>query len=293
MYQQLIPIIAPVLLCALLGFGWARSGLPFEREFLTRLIMNIGVPCLILNSIVNLETDSAQFFRMVSIGVVAHAICATCGAVILKIARLPLRSFLPPVVFGNAGNLGIPLCLFAFGAEGLGLAVAVYLVGSVSQFVIAPLFQGREPPWRTLLRTPTIYAALGGIALLSTDTKLPLALTNTLSLLGGIAIPLMLLALGNSLANFRVQRMGLAAGIAALRLGLGFVIGVSVAEWFELTGTMRGVMIIETAMPLAVFNFLMAARYDRHPEDVAGAILVSTVVSFLTMPALILFAMKA
>lgn len=292
MYQQLIPIIAPVLICALLGYGWARTGMPFEREFLTRLIMNIGVPCLILNSIVNLETDSAQFFRMVKIGVVAHVTCAICGTVILKIARQPLRSFLPPVVFGNAGNLGIPLCLFAFGPEGLGMAVAVYLVGSVAQFVIGPLFQGREPPWQTLIKTPTIYAAVGGIALLVTDATLPLAMINTLELLGGLAIPLMLLALGNSLANFRVQRIRLAAGIASLRLGLGFLIGVSVAEWFELSGVMRGVIIIETAMPLAVFNFLLAARYHRHPEDVAGAILVSTVASFLTMPALILFALN-
>jgi len=292
MYQQLIPIITPVLICALLGYGWARTGFPFEREFLTRLIMNIGVPCLILNSIVNLEANSDEFFRMVGIGLVAHACCAAVGAVVLTVARQPLRSFLPPVVFGNAGNLGIPLCLFAFGSEGLGLAVAFYLVGSVSQFVIGPLFQGREPPWSTLVKTPTIYAALGGIILLAMRAQLPLALTNTLQLLGGLAIPLMLLALGNSLANFRVERIGLAAGIAGLRLGLGFAIGVSVAAWFDLTGIMRGVVIIETAMPLAVFNFLLAARYDRHPEDVAGAILVSTLVSFLTMPALILFALS-
>ena len=44
-------------------------------------------------------------------------------------------------------------------------------------------------------------------------------------------------------------------------------------------------------MPTAVFNFLLAARYDRHPKDVAGAILVSTVLSFLTLPALLLFAL--
>lgn len=291
MYQQLIPIIAPVLFCALLGYGWARSGFPFEREFLTRLIMNIGVPCLILNSIVNLETDSAQFFRMVLIGIVAHISCAVIGAVILKIARQPLKSFLPPVVFGNAGNLGIPLCLFAFGAEGLGFAVAVYLVGSVSQFVIAPLFQGREPPWSTLIKTPVIYAGVGGVLLLAMDASLPLTLTNTLQLLGGLAIPLMLLALGNSLASFRVERLGLAAGLAALRLGLGFAVGVAVAAWFELSGVMRGVIIIEASMPAAVFNFLLAARYDRHPDDIAGIILLSTVASFITMPALILFAL--
>ena len=102
----------------------------------------------------------------------------------------------------------------------------------------------------------------------------------------------MLLALGHSLASFSVRRPGIAAGIAVFRLTLGFAAGVAVAELFGLTGAMRGVIIVESAMPVAVFNYLLAARYDRHPEDVAGAILVSTVIAFITMPALILFAIN-
>ncbi len=289
MYTQLIPIIVPVLICALLGYGWARSGLPFEREFLTRIIMNIGSPCLILNGIVNLEFAPSDFALMIGTAVTILASCSLIGAVVLKLAGQPLRSFLPPVIFGNTGNLGLPLCLFAFGEEGLGLAVAVYLVYSVSQFIFGPLVQGREPAWRTLATTPMIYTAVIGVVLLATDTAMPTALANTVGLLGGLAIPLMLLALGYSLANFRVTRPGKAVGLAVSRLLLGFSVGVLVTELFGLTGTMRGVVIIESSMPLAVFNFLLAARYDRHPEDIAGAILISTVLSFLTMPALLLF----
>jgi predicted permease len=273
----------------LLGYGWARSGLPFEREFLTRIIMNIGSPCLILNGIVNLEFAPSDFALMIGTAVTILASCSLIGAVVLKLAGQPLRSFLPPVIFGNTGNLGLPLCLFAFGDEGLGLAVAVYLVYSVSQFIFGPLVQGREPAWRTLATTPMIYTAVIGVVLLATDTAMPTALANTVGLLGGLAIPLMLLALGYSLANFRVTRPGKAVGLAVSRLLLGFSVGVLVTELFGLTGTMRGVVIIESSMPLAVFNFLLAARYDRHPEDIAGAILISTVLSFLTMPALLLF----
>jgi predicted permease len=289
LYQQLIPIIGPVLICALLGYGWARSGLPFEREFITRIIMNIGAPCLILNGISNLEAETTEFAKILLTSITILATTAVSGGLVLRILRQPLRSFLPPVIFGNTGNLGLPLCLFAFGTEGLGLAVAVYLVYSVSQFIFGPLFQGREPAWRTLHTTPMIYAAVIGVTLLATDTPLPKTLANTVQLLGGLAIPLMLLALGHSLANFRVTRPAKAIGLAAFRLVLGFSVGVGVAELFDLSGTMRGVVIIESAMPLAVFNFLLAARYDRHPDDIAGAILVSTILSFLTMPALILY----
>jgi predicted permease len=291
LYQQLIPIVAPVMICALLGYGWARSGLPFEREFLTRIIMNIGSPCLILNGITGLDVDPQAFGSMLLVSVTILVTCSLIGSVVLMIARKPLRSFLPPVVFGNTGNLGLPLCLFAFGSEGLGLAIAVYLVYSVTQFVFGPLVQGREPAWRTLVKTPMIYAALIGIILLITDTPLPKTLANTIELLGGLAIPLMLLALGYSLASFRVQRPGIALGLAVFRLALGFGVGLGVAELFNLTGAMRGVVIIESAMPLAVFNYLLAARYDRHPQDIAGAILISTLISFLTMPALVLFAL--
>jgi len=291
MYAQLIPIIAPVLVAALLGYGWARLRLPFEREFVARVIMNIGAPCLVLNGIANLELASADFARSLLAAVTMLVCCAAIGAVLLRIARQPLRSFLPPIVFGNTGNLGLPLCLFAFGPEGLGLAVAVYLVYAVTQFVFGPLFQGREPAWRTLLTTPMIYAGIIGVALLATDTQMPKTLANTVGLLGGCAIPLMLLALGHSLASFRVTRPGKAIGLALARLLLGFAVGLGVAELFGLTGTLRGVIIIEASMPAAVFNYLLAARYDRHPEDVAGAILASTVLSFLTLPLLLIFAM--
>jgi predicted permease len=289
MYAQLIPIIAPVLICALLGYGWARSGLPFEREFVTRIIMNIGSPCLILSGITSLEVETSQFATLLVTSVATLLVCSAIGVLVLRITRLPLRSFLPPVVFGNTGNLGLPLCLFAFGAEGLGLAVAVYLVYSVSQFIFGPLFQGREPAWRTLLTTPMIYAAIIGVTLLATETPLPRTLANTVELLGGLAIPLMLLALGYSLASFKITRPGYALGIAAFRLILGFTVGVGIAELFQLEGTMRGVVIIESAMPLAVFNYLLAARYNRHPDDIAGAIVLSTILSFLTLPALLLF----
>jgi predicted permease len=291
MHEQLIPIIAPVLLCVLLGYGWARSGVPFEREFLTRINMNIGAPCLILRGIVGLDAETPAFLMMLGFG----ALMLICGAIaasaVLGACRLSLRSFLPPVVFGNIGNLGLPLCLLAFGTEGLGLAVAIYLVGAVSHFILVPLVQGRQTAWTILVQTPIIYAAIVGIGLLATNATMPDWLANSVGLLAGLAIPLMLLALGHALGTIRIERVRLATGLAVLRLGIGFSVGVALVEAFELSGVARGVVLVESAMPVAVFNFLMAARYERHPEEVAGAIVISTLLSFLTMPALLLFAL--
>jgi predicted permease len=291
LFQQLVPIIAPVLICVLLGYTWSRSKQPFDRDFLTRIIMNIGSPCLILRGIAGLDAQTEAFVMMMVIGICLLCVCALVSAVVLRILGQPLRSFLPPVVFGNAGNLGLPLCFYAFGEEGLGLAIAIYLVGSVAQFVLGPLFQGRQPAWETLVKTPIIYAAVFGIGSLASGYSMPVWLENSIGLLAGLAIPLMLLALGHALGSFKIERAGVAVGIAVFRLTLGFAAGVVAVEVFQLTGVMRGVVIVESAMPVAVFNFLLAARYNRHPQDVAGAIVVSTLVSFLTLPALILFAL--
>jgi hypothetical protein len=281
-----------VVFCAALGYGWARLRVPLDREFLTRMIMNVGTPCLVLQGISGLPTGDKRFATMVGLAATVHACCALAGAIAFRLFRLPWRSYLPVVVFANSGNLGLPLCMFAFGKEGLGLAVGYYLVGSVSQFLFGPLVQGRETAWATLRRTPIIYAALAGLLMLVTGTKMPAWAANTVGLVAGMAIPLMLLALGHSLASFRIARVPIAATLALSRLGLGFSAGLALATLLGLSGPLRGVLIIESAMPVAVFSYLLAARYDRHPEDAAGAILISTLVSLLTLPALLLFALS-
>ncbi len=291
MYALLIPILAPVFIITLLGYSWARLAIPFQRDFVTGLVMNIGVPCLILNGIAHLEADASLFLSMMGYALLALISCAATGGALLRLLGQPLRSYLPPIGFGNAGNLGLPLCLFAFGQEGLGLAIGFYLVGAVSQFLVAPLFQGRQPAFRTLLTTPVNYAAVLGVGMLATDVTLPLWLGNTLELLAGLAIPLMLLALGQALGSFKVQRLPVAAAIAAGRLGLGLLVGFAITEVFGLTGTERGVVLVQSAMPVAVFNYLLAARYERHPEDVAGAIVISTLAAFAGLPVLLLFAL--
>lgn len=291
MYSHLIPIIAPVFIVVALGYGCARLKLAFPREFVTGLVMNVGVPCLILRGTAGLDAEPRVFVSVMGYALLALAICTLIGAAALRALGQPLRSYLPPIAFGNAGNLGLPLCLFAFGETGLGLAIGFYLVGSVSQFLVGPLFQGREPAWRTLVTTPVNYAAVAGVALLATGTVMPAWLGNTVELLADLAIPLMLLALGYSLGHFTVARLPFATGIALARLCLGLAVGLGLVKFFDLQGAVRGVVLIESAMPVAVFCYLLAARYDRHPEEIAGAIVISTLVSFATLPALLLLAL--
>jgi hypothetical protein len=101
----------------------------------------------------------------------------------------------------------------------------------------------------------------------------------------------MLLALGHTLAGITIARAPMAIVLAVTRLGLGFAVAWALSAASALTGTLRGVLLIESSMPVAVFSYLLAARYDRHPQDAAGAVLISTLISFLTLPVLLLFAL--
>jgi predicted permease len=191
-------------------------------------------------------------------------------------------------MFPNAGNMGLPLCLFAFGEEGLTLAIVFFAVFSIAQFTIGVSIAAGDLSLKRLLRMPLPYAVLLSMPFVATQTPAPAWLANTLELVGGLTIPLMLLALGVSLARLQVSSLGRSALLAGLRLGGGVLIGVALGWILDLEPAMRGVFIIQCAMPVAVFNYLFAQLYGRKPEEVAGAIVLSTGVSFLTLPLLLL-----
>jgi predicted permease len=212
---------------------------------------------------------------------------------ILKLAGLPVRSFLPALAIGNTGNLGLSVCFFAFGEEGLGLAIAVFVANSIGQFTLTPILQSGGSPWRTLVTTPVIYGAALGTTLLVGGYALPGWIASTVELLGALMIPLMLLALGHTLGGLRVKRLPFAAFWGFVRLVVGFAIAIAIAEILALEGVARGVLILQGAMPAAMFSYLFAARYDRAPDDVAGIVLMSTLFSVLTLPFVVAWVLAA
>ena len=192
------------------------------------------------------------------------------------------------MMFGNVGNMGVPLSLFAFGEAGLSLAVVVFATHSIIQFTFGISLAAGRANFGQLVRIPVIYGVVFALPFLVTGARPPVWLDNTVSVLGSLVIPLMLLTMGVALSRLRVDRLGRSAFIATFRLVAGFAIGIILAEVFGFEGAVRGVFIIMSAMPIAVFNFIFAERYKREPEEVAAAIVISTVISFATLPFLLL-----
>ena len=289
MLYQLFTIVAPVFICAAIGFFWAKSGRHYDTEMVTSLVSAIGVPALVLSTLLTVDIDIAALGQMAGVTIGFLVIIAVAGFFLLKGVGYSVRSYLPALVFPNTGNVGIPLSLFAFGAEGMALAVAYFSVCIVFQFTVGVAISSGTASPKALLRVPTLWALMLAVILMSLGVQLPEWTMNTLELLAGFTIPLMLITLGISLQRLKVSTYGKTFLISIFRLAIGFGVSLVIAEALDLEGVMRGVLILQSTLPVAVFNYLFAQKYNTDPETVAGAVVLSTVMSFASMPLLLWF----
>jgi malate permease and related proteins len=287
----LAPVVAPVFLIAAGGYAWARAGQPFDHALVTRLIAVIGAPALVFSTLANMALPFDAAARMAAATVACLLATAAAAAAILRLSGMPMRVYLPSLTFPNIGNAGLPVCLFAFGQEGMALAMVFFAVTSIGQFSLGPAIAAGKFDLGKLLRVPMLHAVAAAIAVKAIGWTVPLWAMNTLNLLSGLTIPLMLLSLGVALAELKAANLGRAAAMSALRLGLGAALGFATAAAFGLDGAARGVVVIESSMPAAVFNYLFARMYDNRPDEVAGVILVSTVMSAVTLPLILAWVM--
>jgi predicted permease len=254
-------------------------------------MINVATPCLVFATLLRLRFEATELAVVAGASVACLTLSAGIAFLILRLSGLSQRIYLPALIFPNSGNMGMPLCLFAFGETGLGLAVVFFAVLAVAQFTLGPAIAAGRLDLRQMLRTPLVHAVALALLLQALGIELPRWAANTTRLLGDCAVPLMLLSLGVALSSLRIAGMGRALAMSALRLGMGFIVGLVVATAMGLEGTVRGVVMLESAMPVAVFNYLWAVRYKTAPEEVAGMVLGSTVLSFFTLPLLLLAVM--
>lgn len=289
MIGELFSIVAPVFICAGIGFAWDKFGPRYDVELVTSLVTTVGAPCLVFHTLANLQVDRTAFATIVGAAVAALTVSMAAGALVLKLARLPQRSFLPAMVFPNVGNVGVPLNYLAFGDLGLALAIGVFTVYVVGQFTLGVAIASGTVSLKALARLPLLYALAAALVFMITGTVPPEWVNATTDLLGGLTIPLMLITLGISLARLKVASVPRSLGLSVLRLVMGFAIGIALATALGLEGTERGVLIIQMSMPVAVFNYLFAQRYNTAPEEVAGMVVISTALSFASLPLLLWF----
>lgn len=281
--------VFPVFFLIGLGYLFGRFR-RIDLATLTDVVVYVASPCLAFSSL------SKSVLPVKTFGVIALAVlCVTAGmwvlaAIFLKAFREDLRGLYLPILFQNAGNMSLPLCLFAFGEEGLALAVIVFATMVLLQYTLGLgiVSRGAENASEAF-RMPMTYAAVAGVLVSFMGWTVPVSIQRPLEVMGTGAIGFMLFSLGYRLISVRLSAFRIATAASLLRIGGGFGLAWLVTALLGLEGTARGVLILGSSMPSAVINFVLAQKFNRNPDLVASVVWVSTLLSLVTTPAVLAF----
>ena len=280
---EVLSILAPSAFLALIGIGWYHRGPEYPIKFVTTLVINVGMPALLFYTLATSQIDILELGRMAFATLLVHLVMVSLAIFVLKIAGKDWRLCVAMSV-GNTGNLGLPICFFAFGEEGLAYAMAYFSVQVLLLFSLGDaVYAGRANIAKTL-RSPVLISIVLGVAFRLSGFDLPEVVGDTAKLLGQFVIPVMLITLGVSLAGLQVKQLPSALLWASIRTVLTMAVAFLLADFLGFTGVARGVLIIETIAPVAVFNFLLLVRHDRDSTEVSSLILVTHLAAIIYLP---------
>jgi len=285
---QILTILAPAAILASIGVIWTRVGPEFPIKFVSTLVVNLGMPALLFHTLATSTVELATLGAMVLATLCVHVVFTLIALAMLRQARKDWRLCIAHVC-GNTGNLGLPVCYFAYGDAGLAYAMAFFSVQCLLLFSVGEAVLSANASIKPALRSPILHAVWLGTLVRYLDLSLPKFLMDTTALLGQLVIPIMLITLGVSLASMSIKSLPATIRWSLVRTAVALIVGFWVAGVFGLEGVARGVLIIETAVPVAVFNFLLAIRHNRDSVEVSGLILVTHLSAVVYLPILLGF----
>ena len=188
--------------------------------------------------------------------------------------------------------MGLPLILFAFGETGFYVGILYMVSTTVIHYTYGILILNYDKSPLEIFKLPLVYSAIGGVALSISEVHVPTSIFRAVDLLGEASIPTMIFALGYKLSEVRLTNVWYSFLTGGMRVILGLALGVFVVWLFKLDGLVAKVIILQAAMPPAIFNFVLAEKYNQDSKTVASIILAGTIISIITTPLILSFLMK-
>ena len=289
LFLTVIKIISPIFLLGSIGFIWEKTKVEYPIHFVTNLTMNISLPCLIFTSLINSNVDHKILSSMVFATITTYLFLIVFCYGFVKLIKIDVPTFLPPMIFGNTGNLGLPLAFFAFGDVGLSYAIIIFAIMAIFSFTYGVWVISGETNFRKLFQEPIAWSAIIGAIFLFFNLKTPTFFTNSLELTGQIAIPLMLITLGVSVARLNLKNIIKGFTIVSVRTIFCLLLSIIASMIFSLTEVVSAILILQFTTPVAVTSYLLAERFNRNPDDVASLVIISTSMSILYIPLILSF----
>ena len=293
-YLRLIDVIVPVFSLIGIGYYLGKKNPNYDTKFITFFFFFFGSPGIAFYAITssgisfNLFVD---YFFYTLLAIIGFAII---GLIILSLQKKDYISELPPLILPNCGNMGLPICLFAYGKLGLGVASAISAVIIISHFTFGIFLASKKISFKVLLESVPVYAVLVAVVFLYFNVQPPKFIENTAFLLAYSTIALILMSLGIALTKLKVFSFKNAIISTFARLILGPLIALVLIFFFDLKGVPAGVLFIQCSMPSAILTYLVGSMYSSKKvvNSIASTIVVSTVVSFLTIPIIVFISLK-
>ena len=293
LYLKLIDVLFPVFFIIGIGYYIGKKDSKFNTKFITNFAGTIGTPAMIFYTITTTGVTLEIFTEYFLYAVIILGIFAAIGFVFLILLKKDPITELPPMFLPNTGNMGVPICLFAYGTAGLGVASAIASVIILLHFTIGIFLASKKFSLMILVKNGPIYGILVSIIFLYFEWDVPGYLENTTFLLTYTTIFLVLMALGVALTRLKVVSWTHATILGGVRVVIGPVIGFTLIKILNLNGFFAGVILIQSAMPSAVLTYLVGSMYSERKvvDNIASVIVSSTLISFITIPIVVFYSL--
>ena len=289
---KILFVVFPVFTIIGLGYLFA-SYKKISLEPIIEVLLYLTIPALVLSSL------SKKRLVMDDLAIVALSACiVVAGTGIISyvylsaIKRRDLKGFYLPAMFMNSGNMSFPLALLAFGMEGLTVAVLYYIAISFLVYSLGIYIAKGKGGFSEIFKLPLIYASVAGIAMNLADVRFPEPVVTTFDMLGAATIPLMQVSLGYRLRSAHLSHPGVSMAGSAIRIGGGFLIAYLLVTLLGIEGLNGKIIILSSAMPSAVINFVVSHRYNLNSDLVASIVATSTIMSVVTTPLVLMLIMR-
>ena len=294
LYIKLIDVILPVFFVIGIGYYLGKKDPNFNTDFITTLAGNVGTPAMIFYTITSTGVTLETFIEYFIYALIIIGGFAIVGLFVLALMKKDVISELPPLILPNTGNMGIPICLFAYGTEGLGIASAIASVIILLHFTLGVLLAKKSFSLKILITNMPIYGIIAAVIVLYFNWEVPGFVVNTTFLLTYATIFLVLMSLGIALTKLKVVSWLNASVLSGIRIIIGPIIGFGLIKYLNLTGLAAGVLLIQSAMPSAILTYLVGSMYSekRVVDSIASVIVTSTIMSFITIPIVVYISLK-
>ena len=291
---KLFEVLFPVFLTIGIGYWYGKKDSKFDTKFITTFVGNIGLPCIIYYSLTSTNISMELFLRFSYYITLYVLIFSVIGVIILRILNRDIYRLLPPLILPNTGNMGMPLCLFAYGNMGLAIATAATAMILVFHFSIGILLASKKFSLKPLLQCIPVYALIVSLFFVYYDIPSPKFLENATFLIGYSSIFLVLMSLGIALSKLKVFSFKETLIYSITRVIIVPIVGFGFVKFFNLSGIEAGVMFIQASMPSAVLTFLIGEIYSpkKISNSIASTVALSTFMSFFTLVVVVFISLK-